>query len=169
MWRRLPSSTRNQVRKAQRERLVVREGRSTDDVARFYRVFGENMRNLGTPVYTPRFFELVLELLSTAADLTLVELDGETVAGGITLAHGRHRELHWAASRRAACAPCPNMLLYWEVLARAVHDGMASLSFGRPRSGFGFASVQAPVGRCRATLALGVRVPGRRRCVPRFG
>ncbi len=43
-------------------RLYRRKRRRLSCVADFYRVFARNMRDLGTPVYTRRLFDLVLEI-----------------------------------------------------------------------------------------------------------
>ena len=59
MWERLDRKVRNQIRKAQKSDLTVERG-GVELLAEFYAVFARNMRDLGTPVYSPRLFEEVL-------------------------------------------------------------------------------------------------------------
>jgi serine/alanine adding enzyme len=137
LWRGLRAKVRNQVRKAQRAGLVATSTRNPHGTKQFYAIFAENMRNLGTPVYSPRFFEAVESELGANLMLTLVSRGDEYVAGGLSLIYRDTVELHWAASRRAALPDAPNMLLYWEVLRQAVQLGAGRVSFGRstPNSG----------------------------------
>ena len=57
-WDGLDRKVRNQVRKAEKSGLTWRRG-GVELLDRFYGVFAQNMRDLGTPVYSRRFFEQV--------------------------------------------------------------------------------------------------------------
>ena len=137
LWRGLRAKVRNQVRKAQRAGLIATSTRNPHATGEFYAIFAENMRNLGTPVYSPRFFEAIGTELGADVMLTLVTRGNVSVAAGLSLIYRDTVELHWAASRRAALPDAPNMLLYWEVLRQAVQLGASRVSFGRstPNSG----------------------------------
>src|SRR5262245_6987348 len=52
LWRSFPAKVRNQVRKALKKDFTVVWGRR-ELLPDFYAVFSENMRDLGTPVYSP--------------------------------------------------------------------------------------------------------------------
>ena len=58
LWKQFPSKLRSQIRRAQKENMVVQFGGSEclDD---FYAVFSRCMRDLGTPVYSKRFFDSI--------------------------------------------------------------------------------------------------------------
>ncbi len=137
VWKGLDAKVRNLVRKAQKSGLTVRPGDPERDLPAFYDVFAENMRDLGTPVYSPRLFEAVFREFPADAALTMVELGAETAAAGICLKHRGVTEIHWAASRRSLRAASPNMLLYWETIAGAARDGLAEFCFGRSTEGSG--------------------------------
>ena len=62
LWKDTDRKVRNQVRKAQKEGLVVQEG-GEELVDDFYSVFSRNMRDLGTPVYPKRLFAETLAIL----------------------------------------------------------------------------------------------------------
>jgi len=137
IWKGLDAKVRNLVRKAQRAGLTARPGEPERDLPAFFDVFAENMRDLGTPVYSPRFFREILREFPQDVDMTVVEQGTELAAAGICVTHGGFTEIHWAASRRRLLPSAPNMLLYWESIARAAAAGRTEFCFGRSTEGSG--------------------------------
>ena len=174
LWKALDAKVRNLVRKAQKSGLTVRPGEPGRDLPRFYDVFAENMRDLGTPVYTPRLFTEVFREFPGEAALTMVEAGTETAAAGICIRQGGVTEIHWAASRRHLRAASPNMLLYWEVIAGAARDGLSEFCFGRSTEGSGphrfkkqWGAVPTPL-HWEYLLAEGKTMPGLNPDNPKF-
>ena len=130
MWKRLDHKVRNQVRKAEKSGLRAEAG-GAELVADFYEVFAENMRDLGTPVYSRRFFEQMLAQFPGSVETVLVRLGDKAVAGAISYSHHERLEVPWACSLRSHRAMCPNMLLYWTLMTRAIAAGRTTLDFGR--------------------------------------
>jgi FemAB-related protein (PEP-CTERM system-associated) len=97
----------------------------------FYRVFARNMRDLGTPVYPRRFFDETLKNFPDRAAIVAVELNGQTIAAGLTLTFRDTVEVPSASSLRAHRALCPNHLMYWTVIRQAIGAGLRNLDFGR--------------------------------------
>ena len=128
---------RNLVRKAEKSGVRVREGEPEKDLAAFYEVFAANMRDLGTPVYAADFFREICATFPHHVRLILAEWEGKTAAAGICLTQGTFTEMHWAASRRELRNLSPNMILYWEAIAKAARDGLAEFCFGRSTEGSG--------------------------------
>jgi FemAB-related protein (PEP-CTERM system-associated) len=131
LWEKIGPKVRNLVRKAEKAGLTAREGKGERDLSEFYAIFAENMRDLGTPVYSRRFFEEVLGTFPESTRLSIVESEGRAAAAGICITHGSFTEIHWAASRRAMRDHAPNMLLYWEAISWASRSGLATFCFGR--------------------------------------
>jgi FemAB-related protein (PEP-CTERM system-associated) len=136
LWKGIDRKIRNQVRKAQKEGLEAVTG-GLEHVEDFYRVFAENMRDLGTPVYPRRLFEETLRQFPDHARLTIVKYKGQPVASGFVIAWRGTVVNPWASSLRAFRHLCPNMLLYWSMLERAVQDGERVFDFGRSSPGGG--------------------------------
>jgi serine/alanine adding enzyme len=130
LWEGLDRKTRNQVRKAQKSDLNYREG-AAELLDGFYAVFARNMRDLGTPVYSRRFFEEVLAAFPERARLHLVSRDATPVAAGLTFETRGTVEIPWASSVREFNALCPNHLLYWSILEAASVRGCSTFDFGR--------------------------------------
>lgn len=130
LWHGLDRKVRNQVRKAQKSGFTVRWGGS-EAVEDFYRVFSENMRDLGTPVYSRRLFSFVLTQFPERSRICIVSHDGRPVAGGFTLSLNGTTLVPWASSLKTYRQLCPNMLLYWSMIEQAIHQGARVFDFGR--------------------------------------
>ncbi len=130
MWERLDRKVRNQIRKAQKSDLTVERG-DAGLLAEFYTVFARNMRDLGTPVYSPALFREVLREFPDRARVHVVRLGRKPVAAGLTLRTRTTVEVPWASSIRDYNAICPNHLLYWSVMEAALLEGVDTLDFGR--------------------------------------
>jgi serine/alanine adding enzyme len=136
MWKSLDAKVRNQIRKATAGGLSAAwcgiEG--LDD---FYTVFAANMRDLGSPVHSRRFFARILEEFSESTRLLLVRHGSQTVAGCVCAVFRDTVLVPWASSLRAWRSHCPNNLLYWEVMRSACEKGLRWLDFGRSSVGSG--------------------------------
>jgi serine/alanine adding enzyme len=129
-WDGLDRKARNQVRKAEKSGLTARSG-GKELLGRFYPVFARNMRDLGTPVYSIRFFEAILSAFPGTSRVFLVDQGDVTVAGAITLTHRDTLEVPWASSLREYRNQSPNNLLYWRIIEHAIEAGRTTLDFGR--------------------------------------
>jgi len=136
LWKAMDRKIRNQVRKAQKERLVAVEG-GASLVDEFYSVFAHNMRDVGTPVYPKRLFEETLKQLPEHAHVHVVRHRGRPVAGAVSVLSAGTVLVPWASSLRQYRHLCPNMLLYWSMLERAVAGGATIFDFGRSSPGAG--------------------------------
>jgi FemAB-related protein (PEP-CTERM system-associated) len=130
LWSGLSAKVRNQVRKGQKSDLsVVWGGELLLD--EFYRVFSENMRDLGTPVFGRRLFTAILNQFADRAEFCVVRAGKLPVAAALLL-HGHGiTEVPSASSLRSHNHTCANMLLYWHLLERALGRGQGAFDFGR--------------------------------------
>jgi FemAB-related protein (PEP-CTERM system-associated) len=135
LWRRFPGKLRSQVRRPQKEGIVVRFG--AEEVAGFYEVFARHMRDLGTPTLPRRFFDAVVDAFPAESWFACAYHAGRPVAGGCGLVGAGEVEITWAASARAVSRLAPNMLLYWSFMERAVEHGLERFDFGRCTPGGG--------------------------------
>ena len=136
MWNALDRKVRNQVRKAEKSGLTAVNGRHEllDD---FYSIFTRNMRDLGTPVYGRRLFAEILEREPVDAQLHIVRLEGQPIAGALTYGYGNTMEVPSASSLKEHRALCPNHLMYWTMIQRAIEQGRKRFDFGRSTPGDG--------------------------------
>ena len=126
----LGAKLRSQIRRGARERLDLAWG-GAELIPEFYRVFAPAMRDLGTPVYPRRFFDIACEALRGRADVLVVRMRGEVHAAAILVRHDRSIEVPWAVASPEAKRLSVNMTMYWELLTRAIAVGAEAFDFGR--------------------------------------
>jgi FemAB-related protein (PEP-CTERM system-associated) len=128
-WSGLSSRLRGKVRKAEKSGATFSVG-TAEELNDFYRVFGLNMRDLGTPVYSPAFFQNVLRFAKDAAVL-LVRHEGRPAAAAIALRRGERVELPWICSDYSQSSFSANEYLYWNAIQWACRSGARELDLGR--------------------------------------
>jgi FemAB-related protein (PEP-CTERM system-associated) len=130
LWNGFKSKLRSQIRSGEKHPFEVLFG-THDRLAEFYDVFSRNMRDLGTPVFSRRLFATILREFPHEAELCVLRLQGRPVAAAL-LVHGRGvTEVPSASSLREFNATSANMVMYWQLLKRAVERGQHTFDFGR--------------------------------------
>lgn len=132
VWARLPSKTRNQVRRGRKEGFTVSSG--PDQIDAFFDVFHEHMRDLGSPAHSRRYYRSIQDHLGERADFLVVR-DGATVVAGALLfrVNGTAMNMHTVALRKFN-RRCPNYLLYWTMIERSCAHGCRRFDMGRSRA-----------------------------------
>jgi len=133
VWARLPSKTRNQVRRGQKEGFTLARG--PGELGAFFDVFHRHMRDLGSPAHARRFHEAIAEHLGDRAEFLVVR-DGRALVAGALLfqVNGTAMNLHTVALRQYN-RRCPNYLVYWEMIQRSCAAGARWFDMGRSRVG----------------------------------
>jgi FemAB-related protein (PEP-CTERM system-associated) len=130
LWGRYKSKLRSQIRSGMKHDFQVEWGERelADD---FYEVFSRNMRDLGTPVFSRRLFESILEQFPGRAELCVVRARQRPIAAAL-LAHGEGvTEVPSASCLQEFRSTNVNMLMYWRLLCRAIERGQHTFDFGR--------------------------------------
>ncbi|MBX3330256.1 MAG: FemAB family PEP-CTERM system-associated protein [Nitrospira sp.] len=131
LWDAFSPKLRSQIRKPQKEGLYARVG-GKDELGSFYAVFSVNMRDLGTPVYSKRFFEVILETFPNSTWICTVYNDRRVpLASGLLICFKGIVEIPWASSLREYNRLSPNMLMYWTALEHSCKRGAKTFDFGR--------------------------------------
>ena len=136
LWKGLKAKVRNQVRKAQRAELACVQG-GDELMGAFYAVYVRNMRDLGSPPHSRRFFHLISKHFSESLRIFVVMADRQPVAASLTLTDGTAVHVPWAGSDWRARRLNPNMLLYWTMLGYSCEREARLFDFGRSTLGGG--------------------------------
>lgn len=136
MWKSFKAKLRNQIRKATKSGLTA-SWCEADELSSFYDVFATNMRDLGSPVHSRRFFAAIFEEFSDSVKLLLIRNGGQVIGGGLCLLFRETMTMPWASSRRDCLSMCPNNLLYWEAIRWGCENGYKKFDFGRSTPGSG--------------------------------
>jgi FemAB-related protein (PEP-CTERM system-associated) len=135
-WDGLDRKVRNQVRKAEKSGLTAHAG-GAELLDQFYDVFAHNMRDLGTPVHSRRFFREILEQFPEASRAFTIRDGDQPVAAAFTIGYRETLEVPWGGSLRSYRNSSANMLLYWTMIHHAGTAGYRVFDFGRSTPGEG--------------------------------
>jgi serine/alanine adding enzyme len=124
------SKRRSQIKRPIREGVEHKIGgiELLDD---FYSVFCQNMRDLGTPVYSKSFFQNIFATFSENASLVVVYWQGNPVSTGFLIRYKDRMEIPWASTLSYANRISVNMYIYWQILSHAIESGCTEFDFGR--------------------------------------
>jgi serine/alanine adding enzyme len=128
LWNSFSSKLRSQIRRPRKSGIVVTHGSHQIDA--FYRVFAENMRDLGTPVHGRPFFRDILAHIP-GTQISVAWSGATPVAAGFGFDWRGEFEITWASSLRSFSAHAPNMLLYWSMMEAAMERGCRTFNFER--------------------------------------
>ena len=130
----IPRKQRAMVRKGIDLGLVSVIDPSAD---RLHAIYAESVRNLGTPVFSRRYFALLLELFAADADVVTV-MDGDKAIASVLNFYHRNEVLpYYGGGRAVARDRYGNDFMYWEVMRRAAERGFDMFDFGRSKLGTG--------------------------------
>lgn len=131
------SKLRSQIKKPEKDGLTVKIGGS-ELLESFYKIFAENMRVLGSPVHSKKWFYSILKYYGNKAKCGIAFMADKTpAAGGIIICHRNIVSIPWASSIPRFNRFNPNMLLYWRFLQFAADNGYGFFDFGRSTKGEG--------------------------------
>lgn len=151
----IPNRQRAMLRKALKEGLY---SEPTDDTEKVYNVYAESVRNLGTPVFGKRYFDVLREEFGEDCRMLLIRqtANGESLpacddaalcqeqqidgAGASDVAavlsfyfRGEVLPYYGGSVTRARSIKGCNHILYWELMRRSVDEGCRGFDFGRSK------------------------------------
>jgi len=135
-WKRLSSGMRNKLRQGQKYNFRAEWG-GRELLGVFYNLFATNMRNLGTPVYSPRFFRNQMSRLGDRVRLLTLWDGDQAVAASFLTAHGDTLELPWSASLPESRKKYSQLSMYWVFIQKAIEEGFKKIDLGRCTPGGG--------------------------------
>lgn len=121
---------RKNIRRAQKNNLDVSIG-GAELLPQFYAVLEQSWRSLGTPLYSPRYFERILATFPRNTTIYVCSHQGRAVGAALTGHCNRTVEGMWAGGLPEARHLDANYVLYWEMLRHACLQGHARFHLGR--------------------------------------
>lgn len=129
IWKNWRDKTRNDVRKATKSGVVIEQGPHLFDD--FYRLVAVDMRRLGTPVHSKKFYQNILQEFPEEANIFVAKVSGQTVSAVLTVGFKKRIQAYTSVSLSEFRQLKPNALLYWEIVQYACQRGYHYLDFGR--------------------------------------
>lgn len=130
LWKRFDPKLRNQIRKALKSNIMV-SFEKEKILKDFHKVYSRNMRYLGTPHLSLKFFKNLIDIYKEKAEVIVLYKKNIPIGGAVGIYHNDTLEVPWASSRREYFQYCPNNLLYWELLKKSLNKCVKLFSFGR--------------------------------------
>lgn len=142
-----------------KQRAVVRQSLEKgleavveDTVDRVYAVYAESVRNLGTPVFSKRYFRNLKQVFGTDCELLSIRKDGRPVSGVLSFYFRDEVLPYYGGGTFDARKLGANDLMYWDLMSRAGQAGYRVFDFGRSKAGTGAFSFKKNWGFTAAPL-----------------
>ncbi|MFT4517667.1 MAG: FemAB-related protein (PEP-CTERM system-associated) [Halioglobus sp.] len=132
----IPNRQRAMVRKGIGEGL---EGEWDEQgIKRLYRVYSESVKNLGTPVFSAKYFKILQEEFKEDSDILMITHQGKDVAAVMSF-YFRDEVIPYYGGSTAAARTIKgvNHFMYWELMRLASARGYRLFDFGRSKAGTG--------------------------------
>jgi FemAB-related protein (PEP-CTERM system-associated) len=95
------------------------------------------VQNLGTPVFSRRYFQRLCEVFAGQCDLVVIRDRGVAASGVLNFYFGDAVLPYYGGGLASARHSGANDLMYWEVMRHAAARGCRSFDFGRSKAGTG--------------------------------
>lgn len=131
----LPKKTRNLVRKALKPDFKMRY--QVADLENFETLYATNMRRLGTPCFSSKYFASLVRNFGEMVDVREVWLEGKPMAASLNFMFRDDMHIYYAAADTEYNALGPNTYMYFDHLRWAGANGLKTFDFGRSKRGTG--------------------------------
>ncbi|MGB0721429.1 MAG: FemAB family XrtA/PEP-CTERM system-associated protein [Gammaproteobacteria bacterium] len=127
-----------------KQRAMVRKGIKAgldyvieDDTARFFSAYSESVRNLGTPVFSPRYFRVLRDVFGDRCEVLTVQREGELVASVMSFYFRDEVLPYYGGGVAAARQLKGNDYMYYALMNHAAQRGARLFDYGRSKAGAG--------------------------------
>jgi len=136
---------KNMLAIPRKQRAVIRKGIKAglqseidQDVDRLYQAYSESVRNLGTPVFSKKYFSTLKQVFKEQCEIvSIVDKNGLLIASVMNFYFKDEVLPYYGGGTKYARAVQGNDFMYWEVMRRAVAKGIKIFDYGRSKEGTG--------------------------------
>ena len=130
----IPRKQRAMVRKGMKAGLV---SETDPDIDRLYSAYSESVRNLGTPVFGRRYFEILQEVFGADCEILTITLNGALISSVMSFYFRDEVLPYYGGGTAAARSVQGNDFMYWELMRRSCERGLKWFDYGRSKEGTG--------------------------------
>lgn len=130
----IPRKQRAMVRKGIKLGLKSDIDRTID---RFFPIYSESVRNLGTPVKPRRYYRSLLEVFADDCEVLTVAHEGQPISSVISFYFRDEVHLYHGGGLPIARQVAGYDFMYWEVMRRACERGIRVFDYSRSKRGTG--------------------------------
>lgn len=132
--RAIPRKQRAMVRKGIKAGLV---SQLDDGVDTLFRMYATSVRNLGTPVFSKRYFTLLRQVFGDDVEVLTVTKDRSPVSSVMSFYFRDEVLPYYAGGTLMARSLKANDFMYWELMRRSCERGIRTFDYGRSKRGVG--------------------------------
>lgn len=103
------------------------------DSRRLFQIYSASVRNLGTPVFSRSYFDILMEEFGSACEVTTVVNQGAAVASLMSFWFRDEVLPYYGGGLPAARSLSAYDFLYWDLMRRACESGTRIYDFGRSK------------------------------------
>lgn len=130
----IPRKQRAVVRKAIKGSLDVSTDKNLEDL---YFAYSSSVRNLGTPVFSKKYFVTLLDVFKDEAGITTIQKDNETISSVLSFYFKDEVLPYYGGGTEKARGLKANDFMYWSLLKKSGEQGLNFFDYGRSKQGAG--------------------------------
>lgn len=135
---------KNMLNIPRKQRAMVRKGidaglisKIDAEIGRFYQAYAHSVRNLGTPVFSARYFEILQQVFAKDCDILTITKDDKLVASVMSFYFRDEILPYYGGGSDMAREYKGNDFMYWELMRHASERGVRVFDYGRSKVGTG--------------------------------
>jgi FemAB-related protein (PEP-CTERM system-associated) len=138
LWKIIGNDYRRKINKAEKNNITINPASNEDDVKKFFCLYLETMKKLGSPPQPYQFFYDMWKMLYPKhLIMPLLVHKNECIAGGIFFLHkGTIHYAYGCSSKKYLNLAATNLMMWW-IIKWGAENNHSSLDFGRTRADSG--------------------------------
>lgn len=139
-----PDPEKNLAAVPRKQRAMIRKGIAAGlssiidpGVDRFFGAYAESVRNLGTPVFSKRYFAILKDVFGDSCEILSIEHQGRVIASVMSFYFRDEVLPYYGGGTEEARDLKGNDFMYWEVMRRATEKDVRVFDYGRSKEGTG--------------------------------
>ncbi|MBL4584162.1 MAG: FemAB family PEP-CTERM system-associated protein [Pseudomonadales bacterium] len=127
-----------------KQRAVVRKGIKAElqsdidqDINDFYSAYSTSVRNLGTPVFSKKYFRVLKEIFGADCDILTIRKDQKLIASVMNFYFRDEVLPYYGGGTDEARQVKGNDFMYWSLMCHASKRGVRTFDYGRSKIGTG--------------------------------
>ncbi len=130
----IPRKQRAMVRKGIKAGL---ESEIDDEIDRFYDVYSQSYRNLGSPVFSRKLFKMIREEFVDESSILTITHRGKAVTSVMSYYFKDQVIPYFGGGTSQARSLYANDFMYWDLMCRSADKGVRIFDYGRSKRGTG--------------------------------
>lgn len=126
----IPRKRRAMIRKGIKAGLI---SEIDSDIERFFDAYSQSVRNLGTPVFAPKYFRTLQSVFGSDCEILTIVRDGRAIASVLNFYFRNQVLPYYGGGVDEAREVAGSDFMYWEVMRRASDRGLQIFDFGRSK------------------------------------